>query len=240
MKSAHFFLVFLAFSNAVYPSEINKDYKDKKMRFKVEKLVRDNIPESLKNKGIESNISIINDEDFFEKLKCKLNEEVEEVLEAKTHEDLIEEFADVIEVIKAMCSAKNISMEEVEKKRVEKSNIKGAFNKKIYVSCVDIPENNPAIKYYKSKPNKYPEVCLEPFSFDINKNTKLPIVSINSLKLQECILLNELKFENLPNTANWQSNSEFHKNRNRSVYKTQDNKYIIKVWQKNFQQQKIF
>ena len=57
-------------------------------------------------------------------LAAKLHEEVEEVIEAP--EDL-DEYADVLEVLLTMAALSGISLEDIEKRRLEKRDRKGGF-----------------------------------------------------------------------------------------------------------------
>lgn len=91
------------------------------------KLVRDKIPEYIKNKSEVPVTHIASDEEYWEKLKEKLLEEIKEFSE----EEAIEEIADIQEVINAMCDYKNFSKEDVEAIRKKKVEDRGAFKKKI-------------------------------------------------------------------------------------------------------------
>jgi chorismate mutase-like protein len=127
-------------------------------RFKVDKLVRDKIPELMRNKGIAVHERNMERQEFFFRLKEKLIEEAKEVEKAKTQEDVTEELADVLEVVYALAQEKGISLEEVENCRLHKRTLKGGFDKRIYNSFIDIEENNSAIEYYLSKQAEYPEI----------------------------------------------------------------------------------
>lgn len=87
------------------------------------KLIRDKIPEYIKNKGTH----IADDKEYWEKLKEKLLEEVKEFYE----DEVIEEMADIQEVIDAICDYKNFSKEDIDKTRKKKVEERGSFKKKI-------------------------------------------------------------------------------------------------------------
>ena len=94
---------------------------------KYNKLVRDKIPEYIKSKRGTPITHIADDAEYWQKLKEKLLEEVNEFIEAET----IEEMADVLEVIDAILNYKKFDKKELQKVKVKKSNERGKFNDKI-------------------------------------------------------------------------------------------------------------
>ncbi|MCA9478284.1 MAG: nucleoside triphosphate pyrophosphohydrolase [Nanoarchaeota archaeon] len=91
------------------------------------KLVRDLIPEIIKENAEIPHTHIADEKEFWEELKKKLQEEVEEFIKDET----IEELADINEVLLAIYEHKNISAEEVESIREQKANKRGGFKKRI-------------------------------------------------------------------------------------------------------------
>ena len=55
----------------------------------------------------------------------------------ETKENVTEEMADVMEVIYAMLEYRGVSMDDVEKVRIEKRNRKGAFKDKVFLKDVE-------------------------------------------------------------------------------------------------------
>ncbi len=92
------------------------------------KLIRDKIPAIMAEKWQTANTYIANNDEYWERLKDKLLEEAQEVIEEW---NIPEELADLTEVIHAICSARWISLEEVEKIRQEKREKRGGFEEKI-------------------------------------------------------------------------------------------------------------
>lgn len=127
-------------------------------RFKIDKLIRDRLPDMMRAKGILVYERIMEENEFMDKLKDKLLEEALEVKRSDNQEELKEELADILEVIHALSQASGIPMPQIEELREEKRKTKGGFDKKIYNPFVDIDENNPAISDYLSKSEKYPLV----------------------------------------------------------------------------------
>lgn len=126
--------------------------------FKVEKLIRDKMPAIMRAQGITVHERIMDQEEFIQKLKNKLLEEAEETKLAKDKEELLEELADVLEVVQALSTSSGLSLEQIEQKRIEKRMKKGGFESRVYNHRVDIDETNHVISYYVNKPSHYPEV----------------------------------------------------------------------------------
>lgn len=96
---------------------------------KVNKLVRDNIPNIIENQGRKCEYCILNDQDYEKELCLKLQEELNEFLQSKE----IEELADLQEVILAIIKHKKISTQDFEELRLSKVLKNGGFDKKIYL-----------------------------------------------------------------------------------------------------------
>ena len=94
---------------------------------KYNKLIRDRIPEIIKEKGGRAITHIADDKEYWEKLKEKIKEEVEEFLAENNKEEL----ADILEVIYAICDFKEFDKEEIERIRKEKAEKRGGFKDKI-------------------------------------------------------------------------------------------------------------
>lgn len=94
---------------------------------KYNKLVRDKIPEYIRSKGGIPIIHIADNGEYWEKLKEKLQEEIKEFFE----NEVLEEMADIQEVIEAICVYKNFSKENIDLERRKKNEERGMFKKKI-------------------------------------------------------------------------------------------------------------
>lgn len=97
------------------------------------KLVRDNIPEIIKNNGETSHISFLDDASYLKELRKKLLEETNEFLESEE----IVELADILEVIEALAKAKGSSLDEIMNLKIKKSIKNGSFDKKLFLEYVE-------------------------------------------------------------------------------------------------------
>ena len=96
------------------------------------KLVRDNIIQIIQKDNKEATYDILSDTDYQKELNIKLLEEVNEYLV----DDNIEELADILEVIDAICEVKGVKLEDVIKIKENKRLNRGGFSKKIYLKEV--------------------------------------------------------------------------------------------------------
>lgn len=98
---------------------------------KYSKLIRDNIPDLLDKNNLSYQVKILNHDQYKQGLKWKLIEEAGEVFATDNKEDLIEEIADVYEVIEAILEANNITSDDVNLVKEKKAKLKGKFRKKL-------------------------------------------------------------------------------------------------------------
>lgn len=100
---------------------------------KYNKLVRDKIPEVIENDGHKAKFRTLSEKDYFAALDKKLLEEVKEY-----QVDIsLEEMADVLEVLYAICNARGYTLEELEAKRKEKNAERGCFEKRLLLEYVE-------------------------------------------------------------------------------------------------------
>lgn len=92
-----------------------------------DKLVRDRIPDIIREKGGSSVTHIADEAEYRAKLKEKLREEVEEYLK----DEAIGEIADILEVIEAICINKGFSREAVREAKERKAEERGRFERRI-------------------------------------------------------------------------------------------------------------
>ena len=97
-----------------------------------DKLIRDKIPEIIEQSGKKCIVEVMDNDTYIEYLDQKLNEELAEYQQDKS----IEELADLLEVMYAVVVARGYSVAELERIRLEKSEKRGAFGKRLLLKSV--------------------------------------------------------------------------------------------------------
>ncbi|QSO54142.1 nucleoside triphosphate pyrophosphohydrolase [Alicyclobacillus curvatus] len=97
------------------------------------KLVRDRIPEIIGLEGKNYTVRTLSDEEYAKELKVKLSEELREYLETQSDVDAVEELADIVEIIHALCTVHGSSAKALEGVRQAKAEKRGGFQEKIFL-----------------------------------------------------------------------------------------------------------
>lgn len=127
--------------------------------FKYAKLVRDNIPGWHREKGHTVKGGQLTKDELRDALIEKLHEEADEVSEALSAEELVEEIGDVQQIIDDLCAVMGIAKEDVAAVIAKKTGRKGGFLNGEYIETVTIPnEDDKWAQYCRRDPVKYPEV----------------------------------------------------------------------------------
>ena len=101
-----------------------------------DKLVRDNIPEIIKSNGGEPHFCKLNDEEYWEYLLKKDNEELEEVRTASSLEERKQELADKLELIRAMAEFNGFTLQDIINEADIKKEKRGGFQKRLLLEKV--------------------------------------------------------------------------------------------------------
>jgi predicted house-cleaning noncanonical NTP pyrophosphatase (MazG superfamily) len=103
----------------------------------VGKLVRDNIPDIIRASGRTPGVTTLAAGAFRTALQDKLREEVDELIAARTTDAVIEEAADVLEVLTAIAAEHGVSLTRIvdvaQRKRAEA----GGFAMRLWLDGVD-------------------------------------------------------------------------------------------------------
>ena len=128
------------------------------VKFIGNKLGRDKSLECLSADGITCYYRYISGHELRNALQKKLVEEAQEVHDTNDKQEIIDELADVLEVIDGLCKAYDISMDEVLKEKAARKEARGGFETGWYLETFEMDENNPRAKYFRTYPHKYPEI----------------------------------------------------------------------------------
>lgn len=96
------------------------------------KLVRDRIPEIIAGCGNRAVCTVLQDSEYLSALEKKLSEETAEYL----REPSLEEMADIMEVLTAICKARGFDTAELQHVQQKKARERGGFEKKIFLHKV--------------------------------------------------------------------------------------------------------
>ena len=97
------------------------------------KLIRDGIPEKIRRAGGEFAAKKLTPKKFEKELLKKVEEEASALPQAKNKKELVEELADVMEVIDEIKRLKKISSPEIKKAQRAKAKKWGVFKKKLFL-----------------------------------------------------------------------------------------------------------
>jgi len=96
------------------------------------KLVRDLIPDIIKSHGEVSKTRIAKDDDELRTyLLAKIVEESNKLKSAKNKDHLVEELADIMEIIDTILNLENLNLEDIRNIQREKKEKRGGFEKRI-------------------------------------------------------------------------------------------------------------
>lgn len=97
------------------------------------KLVWDNVPELIKEKGKECEVRVLDKEEFELELMRKVEEEASALPETTSRQELIDELADVVTCIEYIKNVKNITELELADALERHSRRKGRFENRFYL-----------------------------------------------------------------------------------------------------------
>lgn len=129
-----------------------------RLRFRVEKLIRDKLPGIMRDQGLAVFDRRLGDAEFRAAAAAKLVEEALEAEAATSADELLGELADLSEVMLALAAAHGLTPDDIEARRVAKREERGGFDDRVYNAAVEADEGLPAADYYLARPDQYPRV----------------------------------------------------------------------------------
>jgi predicted house-cleaning noncanonical NTP pyrophosphatase (MazG superfamily) len=100
------------------------------------KLVRDLIPNIIKESGKECVYRTLTDREFKRALVTKVVEEGQELMQASNKNEMVDELGDLYEVIETIMMVYNIDKREIDDHRIKKNITKGGFDDRVYLEEV--------------------------------------------------------------------------------------------------------
>src|SRR5258706_11545051 len=125
-------------------------------RFHVHKLIRDRLPQIMRDAGLSVFDRRMGTAEFDTALRAKLVEEAAEARAAASSAELIDELADIAEVTRALMALHDVTAETVEVARLKKRAARGGFDGRVWNAAVSAPRGTPALDYYLARPEQYP------------------------------------------------------------------------------------
>jgi len=101
------------------------------------KLIRDRIPEIILADGRKVDTRTLDDEEFLQYLLKKITEEAQELENATTDSNILEEIADVREILDSILELKSVSPEEIQAIQDEKRQKRGGFKLRLLMLSND-------------------------------------------------------------------------------------------------------
>ena len=101
------------------------------------KLVRDKVPQTMQNEGKVVYYSMLDGDNLRKMLKIKLIEEARELSKAKTKEEMVNELADIREVLDTIYEVFDIQEIDVDLAKHKKAQERGDFKSGTYLVCVE-------------------------------------------------------------------------------------------------------
>src|SRR5579859_1084526 len=95
------------------------------------KLVRDRIPDVIHARGARAIVHPLDEAAYLSELKKKLLEEAEEVMRAASFGEVLEELADVLQVLESLAEAHGVQISAVQSRMDAKKKERGAFAQRL-------------------------------------------------------------------------------------------------------------
>ena len=127
-------------------------------KFQQNKLWRDKAIDMAQSKGSKIHWKRLDDAAMADQLKIKFMEEAGEVCAVKTKQALIEEFADILEVINAFADVHDFTFQDVIEVQKKKHQQRGGFQGRKFVTVAEHPVDSYLVDYCLKDPEKYPEI----------------------------------------------------------------------------------
>lgn len=143
----------------------------KMRKFLLDKLGRDNVKKLFEEDGCTIKYHTLeNDEEYLDALSQKLVEELEEVFECETREEVISELADLEDILIHFKELIKVDQKDIDAARKKKVAKNGSYTKRIYLEYAQVPEGSKTFEYFMANPERFPEI-IEEITDDTKKDS---------------------------------------------------------------------
>jgi len=125
--------------------------------FEFNKLIRDKLRIEYERMNQKATYRKLSSSEFFEALKQKLIEEVKEI-QPTDRDSVVNELADVYQVIEEMIKVYDIAPEEIQKVKATKLKKKGGFSEALFVETLELSDEDEWNEYYRKEPDVFKEL----------------------------------------------------------------------------------
>lgn len=132
--------------------------------FLYEKIIREKLLERVIAAKGTYNYTELTPEESLKELLLKLQEETEEVVSTTSTKEMVDELADVMEVIECLLDVKGLTMSDLQKARQQKDNSRGKlrYSEKVHtITLPEISEFQHELSYLRQNNDRYPELSSE-------------------------------------------------------------------------------
>ena len=100
---------------------------------KYNKLIRDKIPQIIKDDGWTPKTRILNIEGFRRELKKKVLEEAKELIKAEEKDEIIDEIVDIQEIVDTLIKEYGLTKSTIRTRQKKKNKKRGGFKKRLFL-----------------------------------------------------------------------------------------------------------
>ncbi len=100
---------------------------------KYNKLIRDRIPEIIKEAGWIPTIRTLRKSEFLDTVKKKIREEAKELIRAKSEKGIMDEIVDIQELVDVLIKEVGMTKPKIEKLQIAKRTKRGGFKKRLFL-----------------------------------------------------------------------------------------------------------
>ena len=126
--------------------------------YSLNKLVRNKYPAVYADDNQQAKITKLSGDDLKKELINKLTEEINELKTSNVRDEIISELADIKQIITDYERLSEISLTEVEEKRIKKELKLGGFSDGVFVETLKLDDNDKWNDYYQSRPDIFTEI----------------------------------------------------------------------------------